>query len=105
MPWITDDPLNQVLQKIPIRNLVTIDQMLRQLSQGYRELKVPYLMLLAGQDTIVENKEALKVFEGSDKVGRKEVVVYEECDHMSLVDKEYVGDMVQKICGFFENGS
>ena len=57
-------------------------------------------MILAGKDTVVSNKEA-KAFFNNTAITDKDLITYEDADHLILYDKGYWPSLTLDSVGFF----
>ena len=64
------------------------------------EINTPFLMVLGGEDTIIDN-QAAKDFFNECAVQDKDLIVYDACDHNPIYDNEYMPMITNDLIGWF----
>lgn len=77
-------------QKITLKSVMLNSDMIRKFNEKeVDKVNTPFLMILGGQDKIVDNKKSTNFFD-MVKVQDKDVITYDDMDHLMFIDGEYL---------------
>ena len=64
-------------------------------------MKTPFLLILAGKDTLVDNDSARMIHEKAPATV-KELIEFDEACHSLIGDKEFSDDVIKSTLSFFD---
>ena len=76
------DPLMEI-KNVKVSTVVLNDNNLKQLESQIEKVKTPFIIILGGQDQMIDNKAAKNFFDKT-KVQDKDIITYDDLDHMIL---------------------
>lgn len=75
---------------------------LKQFSSEAEKVQTPFIMILGGKDTVVDNKAAKEYFDTtSSKITDKDIVMYEDGDHFMSLDNEFSPLLIKDLIAWY----
>ncbi|TNV79264.1 hypothetical protein FGO68_gene7195 [Halteria grandinella] len=98
---INNDPLIEN-RKICVHTMVMNQTALKQFSSEAEKIETPFIMILGGKDTVVDNKAAKDFFNlTSSKITDKDIVVYDDGDHFMALDNDYSSMLIKDLIAWY----